>query len=204
MPNDQTQTIKAAHEVLAEFDFAPVRLNRGYANRALRIDLTLLPCGGNRLEKLDLEIPLRGRVARMVHGINGRFRDAVEFRNLPARQGVVWSAADIPPTGWEENFCSYVFLGNPSRGLCWFTANSLGWSRDPNTPALDVVRRGDRVTLRVHLVNVPLEIEAPRRITFFTRPVMCRQPPSSRNPRSAVSKKPSASSTCSFRRSRVR
>jgi NADH-quinone oxidoreductase subunit F len=40
MPNDQTQTIKAAHEVLAEFDFAPVRLHKGYANRALRIDLS--------------------------------------------------------------------------------------------------------------------------------------------------------------------
>ncbi|HOX24239.1 MAG TPA: NAD(P)H-dependent oxidoreductase subunit E [Candidatus Krumholzibacteria bacterium] len=40
MSSHPVQTIKAAHQVLAEYRFAPVRLERGYANRALRIDLS--------------------------------------------------------------------------------------------------------------------------------------------------------------------
>jgi NADH:ubiquinone oxidoreductase subunit F (NADH-binding)/NADH:ubiquinone oxidoreductase subunit E/Pyruvate/2-oxoacid:ferredoxin oxidoreductase delta subunit len=39
MSPDRIQTLKAAHEVLAEFAFKPARLERGYANRSLRIDL---------------------------------------------------------------------------------------------------------------------------------------------------------------------
>ncbi len=40
MPNNHIQTLKSAHEVLAEFSFKPARLERGYANRSLRIDLS--------------------------------------------------------------------------------------------------------------------------------------------------------------------
>jgi NADH:ubiquinone oxidoreductase subunit F (NADH-binding)/NADH:ubiquinone oxidoreductase subunit E len=40
MPDNHIQTLKAAHEVLSEFHFEPVRLEKGYANRTLRIDLT--------------------------------------------------------------------------------------------------------------------------------------------------------------------
>ena len=40
MSHDRIQTLKAAHEVLAEFAFKPARLERGYANRSLRIDLS--------------------------------------------------------------------------------------------------------------------------------------------------------------------
>jgi len=40
MSDDRIQALKAAHDVLAEFRFQPVRLERGYANRSLRIDLS--------------------------------------------------------------------------------------------------------------------------------------------------------------------
>ena len=42
MPHDHIQTLKSAHEVMAAFAFKPARLERGYANRSLRIDLSSL------------------------------------------------------------------------------------------------------------------------------------------------------------------
>lgn len=132
----------------------------------LRVDLTLPAAPGTRLDKLDLEIPLRNGVARQVHACSGRYRDAVEFKTLPEGQGVVWSAADIPPTGWEANFCSYLFLGNANRGLCWFAENSRGWSRVPGSPNLEVTRQGDELLLRVHLVNRPVPLDEARTLTF--------------------------------------
>jgi hypothetical protein len=144
----------------------------------LRVDLTLQPVGATKVGRLDLDIPLCGRIATMVHATNGRFRDAVEFKKLPAGQGSVWSSADIPPTGWEQNFCGYVFLGNASRGLCWFTENSRGWSRKTENPSLEVVRRGDDVVLQVHFIDHEITLESPRTITFglLAAPVKPRLP----------------------------
>ncbi len=132
----------------------------------LRVDLTLLPSPGRKVQKLDLEIPMRGRVARMIHAISCRYRDGAEFTTLPAGQGMIWSAADLPFVGRDENFCNYIFLGDPNRGLCWFTENDRGWSRKTGEANLDVVRRGNDVTLRVHFVSAPAEIATARTITF--------------------------------------
>jgi hypothetical protein len=65
-----------------------------------------------------------------------------------------------------RNFCPYIYLGSAVRGICWFAENDLGWGWDPSTPNLDVVRRGDEVVLRVHLINQPTRIAAERTITF--------------------------------------
>jgi hypothetical protein len=39
MPEDSLSKIKKAHEVLCKFPFETVRLERGYSNRTLRIDI---------------------------------------------------------------------------------------------------------------------------------------------------------------------
>ena len=62
-----------------------------------------------------------------------------------------------------KNFCPYVFLGGPVRGLCWFAENDKGWGWNPATPNLDVVRRDGQVILRVHLVNLPTTIGTRKR-----------------------------------------
>ncbi|MCY2931423.1 MAG: DUF6067 family protein [Planctomycetota bacterium] len=132
----------------------------------LRVDLGLGASGGRTVEQLVLEIPLNAAHAGLINAMSTRFRDAIKAHPLPAGEGVVWSAADLPPVGWPENFCTYVFLGDPNRGLCWFAENDAGWSWDGAKPNLDVTRKGGIVTLRVYLINKPLVVEAPRTITF--------------------------------------
>ena len=39
MPNEHIQGMRDAHEILTKFNFEIVELNKGYANRTLRIDL---------------------------------------------------------------------------------------------------------------------------------------------------------------------
>jgi len=132
----------------------------------LRVDLELGASRGRTVEQLVLEIPLKAAHAGLLNAMSTRFRDAIKAHALPEGQGVVWSAADLPPVGWPENFCTYIFLGDANRGLCWFAQNDAGWSWDPGKANLEVVRQGDTVTLRVHLINKPLVVEAPRTITF--------------------------------------
>jgi hypothetical protein len=50
--------------------------------------------------------------------------------------------------------------------LCWFADNDRNWGWNRATPNLDVVRRGNQVVLRVHLVNESTVITSPRTIVF--------------------------------------
>jgi hypothetical protein len=131
----------------------------------LRVDLTLQPTAGKTLDSLDLVIPFRADAATLIHANSDRIRAPVAKR-IPDGDGVVWTGSEVASDDMPPNFCPYVFIGTPVRGLCWFAANDLGWSWDPETPNLDVRRVNGHVELRVHLVNQPMEIPEPRTITF--------------------------------------
>ena len=85
---------------------------------------------------------------------------------IPAGEGVVWDASKLACDEYVKNFCPYVYLGNGVRGLCWFAENDRHWSWNPQTPNLNVLRRGGQVVLRVHLVNQPTVIAQPRTLCF--------------------------------------
>ena len=148
----------------------------------LRADLTLKPAGGKTIDELTLEIPLRADVATMIHANADRIRAPVA-QKLPAGEGVVWDASKVACDDYIKNFCPYIYLGDAVRGLSWFAENDRGWSWDRSKPNLDVVRRGDQVILRVHLINKPTVIDKARTITFglLAAPVKPRLSPGGPN-----------------------
>ncbi len=142
--------------------------DRGYAAGALwgRVDgawdydgclkVNLWMCGSKDkpVDALTLEIPLRADVATMIHANADRIRAPVA-QKLPPGEGVVWDSTKVACDDYLKNFCPYIYLGDAVRGLAWFAENDRGWSWDRKTPNLTVVRQGDQVILRVHLVNKP-------------------------------------------------
>jgi hypothetical protein len=131
----------------------------------VRVDLTLQPTGQTAVEALTLEIPFAADAAPLIHANADRIRAPIA-QALPAGTGVVWDATKVACDEFLRNFCPYVYLGSPVRGLCWFAENDRGWGWDPKAPNLDVERRGDQVVLRVHLINRPTVIAAPQTLTF--------------------------------------
>lgn len=131
----------------------------------MRVDLTLQPTGGKTVDALTLEIPLKNAAATMMHAMGDGIRNTI-YQYVPEGQGVVWTAEKVAVNDLPRNFCSYIFLGTPVRGLSWFAENDRGWSWDPSKPNLELERKGDVLTLRVHLVNKPITITQPRTITF--------------------------------------
>ena len=131
----------------------------------LRVDLTLLPTK-SRIDSLILEIPLRDDLAKMMHAMADGVRDVILSDYVPEGQGIVWDATKLMTSSFPPNFCTYIFLGNPTRGICWFAENDRGWSWDPQKPNLQLVREGNVLKLQVNLVNKPIIIEKPRTITF--------------------------------------
>jgi len=132
----------------------------------LRIDLTLAPTGGEAIDGLQLEIPLDFREATHFHAMGDGLRNTISEQIPRNKTGVVWDASKVAAADLPENFCSYIYVGSPRRGVCWFAENDLNWGWDRSKPNLELVRAGGATILRVHLINQPTVIEAPRTITF--------------------------------------
>lgn len=130
-----------------------------------KVELTLQSSGGQPVNALTLEIPFSDATAPLIHANSDRIRAPIA-QQVPAGQGVVWDASKLACDEFIKGFCPYVYLGSANRGLCWFADNDRGWGWDRKTPSLQLVRQGDRLILRIHLVNQPTIIDQPRTITF--------------------------------------
>ncbi len=144
----------------------------------LKYELVLGNSVRRKVEALDLIIPLKDSAAPMIHAMADGIRKGPISERLPDGEGVIWDSCRLITGEMPRGFCSYIFLGTPHRGLCWFAENDRGWNWKSGTPAVELQRRGGRLTVIVHLVNSPLVIDAPRKITFglLAAPVKPRLP----------------------------
>ena len=111
---------------------------------------------GFAAESMVIDIPLKDSVAKLYHCVN----DVPRYHPtdyLPAKQGVLWDSrmGKLHPK-INGNFWPYVWIGGIYKGFSFFAANDLNWSLDHTKPALEIIRKGDQVALRVHLVNMPI------------------------------------------------
>jgi hypothetical protein len=178
----------ADHQVITTGAFRAGALHAAFRDTwdydgCLRVDLTLEPTGGQAVDELTLEIPFDAQAAPLIHANSDRIRAPIA-QKLPAGEGVVWDGSKVACDDFLRNFCPYIYLGSPVRGLCWFADNDRNWGWDPATPNMTVLRRKDQVILRVHLINRPTVIEAPRTITFglLAAPVKPMLNPDPHNP----------------------
>ncbi len=132
----------------------------------LKVELELQPTEGSVVDALTLEIPVRNSIAPMLHAMKEGIRRGPVSITLPEGEGTIWNSNDLPEGDMPNGFCSYVFVGSALRGLCWFAENDLNWGWEHGTPAVELVRQDDVLTVRVNLINRPTVIETPRRITF--------------------------------------
>jgi hypothetical protein len=157
-------TVKAAAQQTWDYD------------GTMRYDLTLQP-SLQQIDSLDLVIPIRNDQASHYHAMGDGIRNTL-YERVPAGEGTVWTSAKVNASDFPRNFCTYIYVGTPKRGLCWFAENDRGWSWDQSKPNVELVRTGDRLEMRVHLINKPITITQPRRMTFglLAAPVKPRLP----------------------------
>ncbi|MCC7350886.1 MAG: hypothetical protein IT446_09975 [Phycisphaerales bacterium] len=130
------------------------------------IEMKLDPARPTQLEGLYLDIPIRADQATLLHEVTDSIR-RVFAGHTPAGKGTVWDSGKLLNTsGMIGNFKPMYWLGNEDRGLCWFGESDKGWSLDEKLPALQVIRDGDEVILRVHFVNKAFLLDKPRTIAF--------------------------------------
>lgn len=126
-----------------------------------KVTLRFAPDGELPVRHAAVEIPLRNGAAPLFHAVgNVMKRNPVGF--LPAGEGVVWHTLMAPEGRLGRiNFRPYVWLGGIYRGLSWFAESDRGLSLDAEKPAMEIVRSGETLLLRVHLVTAPTVWQAP-------------------------------------------
>lgn len=148
-------------------DLAPFEyLCRFDVDGTMRAELTVPATGGHSLDALTLVIPLDGRQATHLHAMGDGIRNTI-YERLAEGVGTIWTSRAVAVNDLPPGFCSYLFVGNPNRGLAWFADNDRGWSWDRQTPNIELVRAQDgEVQALVHLVNQPTVRAEPATIVF--------------------------------------
>jgi hypothetical protein len=171
-------TRREDHEVVYEAEAshagvtAQVRSTLEY-DGCMKVELTLKPGSGQEeLRSLSLRVPLKDKFAPLYHVSTTGLR-INPAGTTPGGTGTVWDSYDFSTGEWHDNFHPYIWLGGPSRGLCWFADNDRGWVVEAGkkgggapTPPQELIRRDGVLTLRVNLVQRPVRIEEPRKIVF--------------------------------------
>jgi len=151
----------------SRFDCGPIRANVSSAwdyDGMMKVTLDLAKTDAT-LDGLTLLIPLKKDIATLMHASSDGIR-ANPTGAIPAGDGVVWDSTKTVRYNTLGTWIPYVWLGGPERGICFFSDTDRDWSLDDSKPAIDIVREGDAVTLRVHLFNKPTNLDRPRRIVF--------------------------------------
>lgn len=160
----------APDQVIGEGEWKAGRLSARFKctwdyDGMMRVDLTLLPTS-QEVDSLFLEIPFTEETAQMLHAMADGIRGLIVTQRIPEGEGIVWDSTKVGVEDFPPNFATYIFVGNPVRGIAWFCENDRGWSWDETKPNAELIREGGGVILRIHFINKPLVIREPRTITF--------------------------------------
>jgi len=119
----------------------------------IRVDFKLVPKRKLTLEKLVLEVPLRAAHAKYLHF-------------WPGKWGSVYNSEALPQEGFRGPFKPFYWLGDESRGFCWFAESDQGFFNAQKDRVVEIRREGDVVRLCINIVTVPQTVEQPLAYTF--------------------------------------
>lgn len=127
--------------------------------------LQLLTNEESAIDDLTLVIPLKPEIASLMHTCT----DGIRFNYagmLPAGNGTIWEGSKAPRNSIVGDYVPYIWIGCEKQGLSVFGENDRGWMTKSGTPCQEIVRTGQAVELRCHLITGPAKWDKPRTITI--------------------------------------
>lgn len=104
-----------------------------------------------RLDRLWLEIPLKGEAASLFHRFPNCAMKLSDGSVQPMTQTSM--SGRIPDEDVGLPFRPLLWLGNEDRGLGWFAENDRNWQPADPGRAMELVRKDGALTLRIRLLD---------------------------------------------------
>jgi len=130
-----------------------------------KITLSLKPSPGKEIDGLSLEIPLQNSEVPYMHACGDGLRHNYAGKT-PQGQGLIWNSNQANKINIIGPFYPYLWLGGGERGLAWFADTDLDWSLEEKKPALELIRNGETVILKVNFVTRQTKLDRQRNIVF--------------------------------------
>ena len=157
-----TERRKTSAKGFAEFDagFLKGRIDgEWWCDGMYDCQLTLL---SGEVDELYLRIPLRKEIATHMHAVSSGTRNNYAGR-IPDGRWIVWHGGKLRPA-YGGDYCPYLWVGGPLRGVSVFGENDKGWVHGRWT-CQDVRRTDDGgVEVWLNFVQGHLDVARPRTI----------------------------------------
>ena len=131
----------------------------------IMVDLELPAQPGEKIDRLDLVIPVRDDVARLMNAVTDRTHHHYSGE-IPNGTGIVWESRLAPRVEFEGTLVPYLWLGDESRGLAWFAAGTRDWVVAEGESIQWLERGEGHVELRVRFIGSRQELTRSRRLSF--------------------------------------
>lgn len=119
-----------------------------------------------KFNSMTLEIPLNSDFAKHIHSTCNVMRHNV-VASLSGKQGEIWNSMQGRHAGAIANkFRPYIWIGNMAEGLAFFAENDKNYSRDPQKPMAQLIRKDNETRLRINFVDKPTVRKEPFTLTF--------------------------------------
>ncbi|MDE2817519.1 MAG: hypothetical protein OXM03_11055 [Chloroflexota bacterium] len=152
---------------------------------ACRFRVSLIPQGIVTIDSILLDIPiLRGETTHYAHHLLGAAAltySSLEIGRLIEGRQSIWGGGRIPDNGWSGEITPLFWVGNPDRGLVWFTEQLADQQRQEPTIQIQLRPVEGAMRLLVDFITAPLDMPDTVHLDFGLQPTPVRPPESRRS-----------------------
>lgn len=150
-----------------------------------RFRVSLIPQGIVTIDSILLDVPiLRGETTHYTHHLLGAAAltySSLEIGSLFEGRKAAWGGGRIPDNGWSGEITPLFWVGNPDRGVVWFTEQLANQQLQESEVQLQLRPVEGAMRLLVDLITEPLDMPDTVHLDFGLQPTPVRPPESRRS-----------------------
>ncbi len=140
-----------------------------------RIRVSLIPQGLITIDSILLDIPIvRSETTHYVHHLLGAETTLLSSQELAGVPQDQWGGGRLPDSGWSGDITPFVWVGNPNRGITWFSDTVIGPQRPGPAAQVQVRPVEGAMRLLVELITDPLDMPNTVHLDFGIQPTPVR------------------------------
>lgn len=140
-----------------------------------RFRVSLIPQGVITIDSILLDVPiLREETTHYTHHLLGADAVANSWEEVAGDPEAHWGGGRIPDNGWSGEITPHFWVGNPERGIVWFTDVIVGPQRQQGATQVQLRPVAGAMRLLVELITDPLDMPGTIHLDFGLQPTPVR------------------------------
>ena len=140
-----------------------------------RFRVSLIPQGIITIDSILLDVPiLRTETTHYAHHVLGADTVTYSWEEIAGAPQAQWGGGRVPDIGWSGDITPFFWVGNPERGIVWFTDSIIGPQREGAVAQVQLRPVAGAMRLLVELVTGPLDMPDTLHLDFGLQPTPVR------------------------------